>query len=104
MKRNYHSKVQTNYRLRPEAISALQEVAKRTGRSKTEVVEYAVLKLASAFPDLAGDVQRALLEVILRDLHELPTNTLEELRTAEESNSAAMQGRPAPAEAVSLTG
>lgn len=103
MKRNYHSKVQTNYRLRPEAISALQEVAKRTGRSKTEVVEYAVLKLASAFPDLAGDVQRALLEVILRDLHDLPTNTLEELRTAEEPNRSPMEERNAEPESVSFT-
>lgn len=101
MKRNYHSKIQTNYRLRPEAITALQEVARRTGRSKTEVVEYAVLKLASAFPDLAGSVQRTLMEVILRDLHDLPTDTVEELRAGAGPMSASARETSA---AMSLSG
>lgn len=72
-------KKQTPMRLRAEVRQKLEEVSGKTGINMTAVTEFAILRLACQFEELAGMAAKALERVVAENMHSLPPDVLDEV-------------------------
>ncbi len=67
------------FRLAPSVKAKLEEVSADTGWNKTQIAEFAILRLACEFKDLAAQAVKSLEVVLAQNMHNLPAAVVEEI-------------------------
>lgn len=68
MKKTPKAGTPTNFRLSAAALRTLDDVAKQTGLTKTEVIELCVAREALKIPEIAQRARAALAEIAAQNL------------------------------------